>query len=209
MAYRVLIIILVVLGFGANALAGIKNLGIIGKTYTIAEPDALEEIHSKAGAIDWQKTIQSPETIEKLKNFKPEGIPKLPRATHDRTFLVDLTYTLDFDIPNGKGGILYPAGYTYNPLDYVEYPRTLVVFDAADPDQMNWVESSGYAREHDTRLLITDGTYYEASSRLGRHVYSAMPVIIERLKLKAVPSIIRQRGNKMEVSEIGIAPVEK
>ena len=204
MKINITIILLIVLGFAPYTLGSTKNLGVIGKTYPIAEADALQEIQSKAASIDWQKVIQSPENLEKLRNFKPKDIPKLPRAIDDRTFLVDMTYTLEFDIPNGKGGILYPTGYTFNPLDYMDYPRTLVVFDAADPEQVEWVGRSDFARDINARLLITDGTYFEIRTRLDRHVYFAMPTIIKRLQLQAVPSVIRQKGNKMEVKEIGI-----
>ena len=120
-----------------------------------------------------------------------------------------MAYTLEFDIPNGKGGILYPAGHTFNPLDYMDYPRTLVVFDAADPEQIKWVEMSAFARDINTRLLITDGTYLKTRNRLNRHVYFAMPTIINRFQLQAVPSVIRQKGNKMEVTEIDIAKTKE
>ena len=198
-------VLVIALGFSVNAAGSIKSLGVVGKTYSIAETDALQEIESRAASIDWQKAIQSNENFEKLKNFKPKNIPKLPRAIHDRTFLVDMTYTLDFDIPNGKGGILYPAGYTFNPLDYLDYPRTLVVFDASDPEQMKWVENSDFAGNMNTRLLITDGTYDDTRTRLNRHVYFAVPTVINRFELQAVPSVIRQKGNQMEVNEIDIA----
>jgi conjugal transfer pilus assembly protein TraW len=209
MKINITIILLIVLGFASYAFGSIKNLGVHGKTYSIAETDALQEIESRAASIDWQKAIQSNENLEKLKNFKPRNIPKLPRAIHDRTFLVDMTYTLELDIPNGKGGILYPAGYTFNPLDYMHYPRTLVVFDAADPEQIKWLEASAFAKDINTRLLITDGTYFETRNRLSRHVYFAMPTILKRFQLQAVPSVIRQKGNQMEVTEIDIAKTKE
>ena len=204
-----LLTLVMIFGLTANASASIKHLGVPGKTYTIVETDALQEIESKAASIDWQKAIQSNKNLEKLKSFKPKDIPKLPRAIHDRTFLVDMTYTLEFDIPNGKGGILYPAGYSFNPLDYLDYPRTLVVFDAADPEQIEWLEASAFARDINTRLLITDGTYLETQTRLNRHVYFAMPTIIKRFQLQAVPSVVRQKENKMEVTEIDVAKTKE
>ena len=204
-----LLTLVMIFGLTASASANIKHLGVLGKTYAIAEADALQEIESKAASIDWQKAIQSSKNLEKLKSFKPKDIPKLPRARHDRTFLVDMTYILEFDIPNGKGGILYPAGYSFNPLDYLDYPRTLVVFDAADPEQLKWLEASAFSRDINTRLLITDGTYLETRNRLNRHVYFAMPTIINRFQLQAVPSVIRKKGNKMEVTEIDIAKTKE
>ncbi len=206
---KIIIMVLISIAFSAHAFAGIKKLGVMGQIYPIAELDALHEIRIKAAGIDWGKMIQSPENLKKLKNYRPKDVPKLPRAIHNRTFLVDMTYTLDFDIPNGKGGILYPAGYTFNPLDYIDYPRTLVVFDADDSEQMQWMETSGYAKDLNTRLLITDGTYFEVRSRIKRHVFFAMPAIVKRFQLQAVPSVIRQKGDKMEVKEIAIVSKKK
>ena len=61
----------------------------------------------------------------------------------------------------------------------MDYPRTLVVFDAADPEQLKWLEASALSRDINTRLLITDGTYLKTRTRLSRHVYFAMPTIIQ------------------------------
>ena len=38
-------------------------------------------------------------------NIVPENLVKLPAAKENRAFLVDMTYTLDVDLPDGKGGI--------------------------------------------------------------------------------------------------------
>ena len=204
MKLRTALYCLILFGLVSNGWANVKELGIMGKTYSISESDALQEIRSRAAAVDWQALLRSPENLEKLRNFKPDGIPKLPRAIEDRSFFVDMTYTLEFDIPNGMGGILYPAGYAFNPLDYIDYHGTLVVFDAADPEQIKWVEDSGYAANFSARLLITDGSYRQTASRIDRHVYFAVPAIVNRLQLRSLPSVIRQKGNKMEVQEIGI-----
>ncbi|BBO87525.1 hypothetical protein [Desulfosarcina ovata] len=209
MRAKIAIAAVIVACAASQATAGIRNLGIMGKTYPVVELDALVEIRNKAAGIDWQGILQSPENLRKLRNYRPEGLPRLARARVDRTFLVDMTYTLDFDIPNGRGGILYPAGYTFNPLDYIDYPRTIVVVDASDPEQVDWLESSGHAADPNTRLLITDGIYLDVSSRIDRHVFFVMPAIAKRLQLQAVPAVIRQKGGKMEVREIAIAPKKK
>ncbi len=193
----------------SKASAGVKNLGLIGRVYAIAEQDALQEIKAKAAGIDWEKLIRSKQNLEKIRRFRPDGIPKLPRVGQDRTFEVDMTYRLEFDIPDGKGGILYPAGYTFNPLDYVDYPRTLVIIDAEDPDQMAWLTKSGHVGDSKTRILITGGVYDEVRSRLKRHVFFAMPELLKRLHVRAVPSVIRRNKDKMEVKEIALADSKK
>jgi conjugal transfer pilus assembly protein TraW len=45
------------------------------------------------------------------------------------------------------------------------------------------------------------------SKRISRPLFYADRKIIDRLKLKAVPSVIRQKGRLMEVLEIYVLPV--
>jgi conjugal transfer pilus assembly protein TraW len=115
-----------------------------------------------------------------------------------------LTYTTEIDVPDGKGGILYPKGYTFNPLDYVTYPKTLVIIDGTDPEQVKWFAASEYDKRLDATLLLTEGNFGTVSKRIRRPLFYADRKIIERLKLKAVPSIIRQKGRLMEVTEVAL-----
>jgi conjugal transfer pilus assembly protein TraW len=112
-----------------------KHLGTFGATYSIVEKDALEEIRDKARTTNWERAFSREMWEKKLRAYRPSELKALPRAERENVFTVDLTYTLDFDIPDGKGGILYPKGYTFNPLDYVSFPNTLVFIDGSDPIQ--------------------------------------------------------------------------
>mgnify|MGYP000439194096 CR=1 FL=1 len=138
----------------------VRDLGTVGTTYPVAEPDALEEILEAARKVDWSKVFDRSKWAERLRSFKPPQLPELPRAARDRVRPVDLTWTLPFDIPrvNEKGeivGILYPRGYAFNPLDYVTYPGVLVILDGEDPLQLSWFERSPYFDDPKARLLIT------------------------------------------------------
>jgi conjugal transfer pilus assembly protein TraW len=115
-----------------------------------------------------------------------------------------MTYSLDFDIPDGKGGILYPKGYQFNPLDYVPFNQTLVVIDGEDPDQVDWLKASPLVKRPDTLILLTGGAFSEIGQGLGRAVFYATRQIVKRFQLKAVPSVIRRDGRMMEVEEIEI-----
>ena len=42
-----------------------------------------------------------------------------------------MTYTTEIDVPDGKGGILYPKGYTFNPLEYLTYSKTIIVINGS------------------------------------------------------------------------------
>lgn len=119
-----------------------KDLGIAGNTYPITEPDALQEIQEKAKTINVNKHMNKAKLEKKAKEFKPADLSVLKPASVDRSFTVDLTYTLDFDITDGKGAIVYPKGYTFNPLTYIKYNKTIVVIDGNSKKQLEWFENS-------------------------------------------------------------------
>jgi conjugal transfer pilus assembly protein TraW len=182
-----------------------KVLGTFGMTYRISERDALTEIEERSRQVDWNKVLDK----RKVENYQgPPDRMNLPRAKRNRIFPVDMTYTTEIDVPDGKGGILYPKGYTFNPLDYVTYPKTLVVINGNDPAQVKWLAASEYDKRLDVTLLLTEGNFGTVAQRVSRPVFYADRKIVERLKLKAVPSVIKQNGRLMEVTEVAL-PVGK
>ena len=178
------------------------DLGTHGKTYSVVEPDALAEIKKQAGKVDWEKAIDKKKILNSAKNFKPSDLKKTRTAKKQKTYTVDMTYTLDFNITDANGGIIYPKGYRFNPLDYINYNKTLVIINAAIPKHVEWLVSSGYAKNINTMVLITDGSYYETMKRLKRPVYFANATLMERFQVSAVPAVVRQYGNMMQVTEV-------
>jgi len=175
-------------------------LGTVGRTYPIAEKDAVTELQERASQIDWKHMYSK----VRPENYRPEGLKDIPRARKSRSFLVDMTYTLDADIPDGKGGILYPAGYTFNPLDYVSFDKTLVVIDGTDSEQVSWFASSKYRGKTDVMLLITNGSAMGLQKRLKQPVFYATQPILQRFALVAVPSVIHSKDRLMEVVEVAL-----
>jgi len=186
----------------SNVCGKIKDLGTVGRVYAIAEKDCLNEIREKAKKLDWDKIRK--EGIEEVKKYKPEDLVQLPKATQNKTFLVDMSYTLGNDIPDKDGKIIYPKGYRFNPLKYIDYPITLVIIDGNDNNQVDWFQDSKYAKDYRVRLLITDGYYVDLRQKLKRPVYYANRLIVERLQLDRLPCIVNQKGVHMEVKEIAI-----
>lgn len=201
--YINILLIMIVFAASAPASAAVKDLGTFAETYPIAEKDALEEIQEKAKDIDPQSLIDPVEAESKILNFKPETL-SLPKATKDRQFLVDMTYTLDIDVPDKDGNIVYPAGYQFNPLERMTNPMTYIFINANDKDQVNWFLNSPYKNNLSYRLLITEGEYFDLSEQLGRPVYYALTKITERFQLEYLPSIVSQYEQFMKVTEVNI-----
>jgi conjugal transfer pilus assembly protein TraW len=53
-------------------------------------------------------------------------------------------------------------------------------------------------------VLLTEGAYDNLESKLDRPLFYADQHIVERLRLSAVPAVVRQNGTVMEVREIDI-----
>lgn len=186
-----------------------KDLGIKGTVYPIIERDALEEIEEQANRVDWGKLFDKKANDRRIKNYKPSNIVHLSRSKINRVRTVNISYALEFDIPDGKGGILYPKGFLFNPLDYLLYPNTIVVINGADREQVEWFKHSAHFDSSTCVLWITDGNYYDLSGELGRPVYYANDFIVRRFELQFVPCLIVQKGNRLEVTEIDVESYSK
>ncbi len=192
------------------AVSHAKDLGVFGAVYAIAEKDALIEIEERAAKRNLNQMVNKDELTKKLKNYTPEdlkSVKDLPPPRKERTFLVDMTYTLEQDIADDKGNVVYLKGYTFNPLDYVTYPNTIVILNGNSPGQVGWFKKSAYSRDLRTKLVITDGSYSDLSKTLKRPVFYATSAMIDVFQIKAVPSVVHQKGTMMEVNEIAV--VEK
>lgn len=177
----------------------IKNLGTVGETYPIIEPDIIAEL--KENAVQHQ--LSREEIVQRIRTYRPHNLQHLPRAGEDKTTLVDMTYTLDRDLLDGDGKVLYPKGFTFNPLDYVPFTGGMVVLDATDPKQMKWFKNSPYFDNHLARLFITGGSAQDLVNAFKRPVFYLTEPIATRLKIEAVPAVVVPRGKNMVVRIIG------
>lgn len=184
--------------------AEIKDQGYFGNVYDIKERDALQEIESFMASMDNDGTkpiINKEITESKIKNYKPDGLISVPRATESRTRFIRPEHTLEMDIKDDKGNILYPKGYKFSPLDYVQNPRTYIAINANDPIQVEWFKKSEYSKKIDVTLLITEGSYYDLSKSVSNVVYYCLPEIHKGFQIEKVPSIIKQEGNQLKIVE--------
>lgn len=182
-----------------------KDLGVVGKTYPIVEPDIILEMKQKMAN---QERLNSAMLRNKLRDYKPADLHELPKATKDNQKIVDMTYTLPADLLDADGKIIYPKGFTFNPLDYVTFRRGLVILNGNDSEQLRWFEKSPYYESHQAMLLITDGSAYDLISKLQRPVFYLTKDIATRLRLVAVPSVVIQEQDKMQIFEFEVKPTK-
>lgn len=169
----------------------------IGRTWAIAEPDAMAEIEARAATVPPDLAARfGPRT-----NWSAMRSAHLAPATHARTRFVVPFYTLDQEVRLPDGRLLYPKGFTFNPLSYVSLPQKLVI---VQPRDLGW--ALRVAAPADFILLAAGGPRDADAISLGEQHRRALFILEERVKqrlgLTVAPVIVRQVGQKLELSEV-------
>ena len=192
-------LILALLAGVSMARAGeIVRLEPVGPTSAVIETDLVDELRQRAVNVD----------VEQLRSaqaqYQPANLQALPRATKDTTTRVDLTHTLEQDLVDTQGTILYPAGFTFNPMRYVSLSGALVVIDGSDPEQVAWFKGSPYGTNRRALLLLSGGLATTLRDELRRPVAYLTEDIAQRLQLRAVPSVVVERDNQLMIREVSL-----
>ena len=198
MRSEVLILALLLAGVSPALAKEIVRLEPVGPTSAVIETDLVDELRQRAVSVD----------VEQLRSaqvhYQPANLHDLPRATKDTTTMVDLTHTLEEDLVDAQGTILYPRGFTFNPLRYISLTGALVVIDGSDPEQVAWFKGSSYGANHRALLLLSGGLAATLRDELGRPVAYLTEDIAQRLQVRAVPSVVVERDNQLVIREVSL-----
>ena len=196
MRSEVLILALLLAGVSPTRAGEIVRLEPVGPTSAVIETDLGEVLRQGAVRVD----------VERLRSaqvrYQPANLQALPRAEKDTTTMVDLTHTLEEDVQDANGQVLYPAGFTFNPLRYVSLSGALVVIDGSDPEQVAWFKGSPYGANRRALLLLSGGLAAALRDELQRPVAYLTEDLAQRLQLRAVPSVVMEQDQHLTVREV-------
>jgi conjugal transfer pilus assembly protein TraW len=165
----------------------------IGRTWPIAEPDALAEIEAKANALPPDMSAK----FGPRSNWSAMRAAALGNARESRVRDVVPFHTLEFDITLPDGRVLYPKGFTFNPLAFVSLPQRLIV---VHPRDLGW--ATHYARPADF-VLVTAGDAISLSEETGQTIFILEERVKTRLGLTVAPVVVQQVGQKLQLTEFG------
>ena len=174
----------------------IVQLEPVGPISAVIETDLGEALRQRAVRVD----------VEQLRHaqarYQPANLHALPRATKDSSITVNLSHTLEEDVQDANGQVLYPRGFTFNPLRYVTLSGALVVLDGSDPEQVAWFKGSPYGANRRALLLLSGGLAAALRDELQRPVAYLTEDIAQRLQLRAVPSVVMEQDQHLTVREV-------
>ena len=200
----VVILFAVLIGVVNNKSWGSVDLGVYGKVYEINEPDWLKEVLKKAKLAEENGILEEKinEKKEAIKRYlkRPKGVD-LEFAKENSHRLFDPTYTLERDIANEYGEVIYPAGYTFNPLNYMTWNKRLCLINGDREAEVEWAYKSCQNVVKD-RIILTKGCFSCVQEKFDQKIYfDQYQMIIKKFNIKKTPSAISQFKKMILIKE--------
>ena len=170
-----------------------------GAVYEVAEEDGLMQLKKEVARLD-EKALQEnfKHRLSALVTDLPES--DLPAAEANETHEVEPVYELPFDVPDPETGqVLYPAGYSYNPLDYIpgNLPFSLLLVNGKRKTELAWL-GKNHSRFGQVTVAAIGGNVIELSRIIGRPVFSGR-AIAETGWCPGTPCLVTRDGTKLKV----------
>ena len=183
------------------------ELGVVGPTYEITEPDLIEVIQARL-----KRMAATGELARKQMEYRnkviggieaPRAVPGIRTTEEPRTYHVDPTQTVDRDIRNAEGAMLYARGVKVNPLDYVSLTRKLLFFDARDSRQVAFAKRRLNDLSGKSKPILVAGEPLKLMRAWKQTVYYDQGgSLVRRLGIRQVPAIVSQDGQRLRIDEV-------
>ncbi len=203
--FRHTIFLAAFLGLAPAAYA--ENLGAIGPTYPIAEKNLLEVIMSrlraKEASGELKRLEQEARDRASVAVNSPKPVAGLRRAEAPRTFYFDPSFTLQTNVVDERGAVLFPAGTRKNPLEVVSLSKHLLFFDARDPRQVERARELIDRYQGKVKPILVGGSYLDLMKRWNKQVfYDQDGTLVRKFGITAVPAIVSQEGQRLRIDEV-------
>lgn len=181
-----------------------KDFGIQGQTFPIKEQNLKNVLQAKAEHL-------SQEDVEKCARRLGEKIQEkgglfkkvswIKEATHYSSFFYDPSTSLEEDILDAEGRVLFAKGSKINPLDHVTLDSGLLFFNGENPKHIKWAES----QEGEFKWILTNGNPLKLQEEKESSVFFDQGGFYsKRFQIKRIPCRITQAGKVLLVEEIPI-----
>lgn len=188
-------------------LANAEDLGVIGKTYDIAERDLIEVIKDKLRHMEKTGELAKRQTEYKNRVMSgiehPRPIPGIQATETANTHYYDPSIVTDKDIADATGKILYPRGTRVNPLDYIGWNKYLLFVDARDQKQLDMSKRIMATSDKPVKLVLVAGEPLNLMRKWKKQVYYDQGgILARRFAITQVPAIVRQEGRRLRIDEL-------
>lgn len=196
-------------GFGWLSKQEAGDLGQRGPVFGIDEPDMIEEMQRRMKEFDWQKEKQR--AIDNFWAHQNDSVT-LPVAEKNSERRINTSIISTQDIFHPDGRLIIKKGQTINPQALMPMRHVYIVFDATNKRQVEIAKKIGdetLTQQKPVIYLFSKVNtnkgwkhYNETTALMNAPIYKLNKAIVDRFKIKALPSIVEGRGDSIVVKEI-------
>jgi len=178
----------------------VEDYGTEGEVFPIKETDIRQVMlkHWKAEMEKWRK-----ETRKKIERYydKDAGFAY---DTSYREYICTPQYTLPEAIRDKNGRVVYPKGYTFNPLEYMKIPFEICFVTDKELDFLPRLEKKDIYTHRELwsgrMYVLVKGNAWKLREK-GYLVwdYGISKDWIERMCVKEVPACVKQVGKQLKI----------
>lgn len=185
------------------------DLGVIGPTYEISEPHLLKMIEQRLREKERTGELKRLEEEAKARGIEtvtnPSPVSGIRTTQTARTFYVDPSFTLDRNILDAQGRLLFPAGTRKNPLEIVSLSKHLLFFDGRDRRQVARARELMAVYQGRVKPILTGGSYLDLMKSWRIPVYyDQQGLLTRRFGIHQVPALVSQEGQRLRIDELEI-----
>lgn len=189
-----------------------------GEVFEISERDILEIAKERVARIDWERKKE--EALNRFWERQQDHYVSLPLAQKSTERIVDPSIVLNRDVYGADGSVVFKAGQKFNPFDRMPFTKTVIVFNASIPKEVEAVAKLVKEEQSQNRnvlLLVTEfkssGAFEQIKSMNDswrEPVYLLTPELKERFQIRATPTVVRADNKKkiFNVQEISLLAEE-
>lgn len=205
--YLAILVAAVAIAHTASAL----DLGVIGPTYPVAERHLLQQIQERLREKERSGELRAIEETARQRAVdrvnSPLPVPGLQTTQVARTFYLDPTFTLPYNVLDPEGRLLFAAGTRKNPLEVVRLSRRLLFFDARDRRQVRQARALMATHGGLVKPILTAGSYLDLMRTWRTPVYyDQQGLLTRRFGIRQVPALVSQEGLQLRVDELETIP---
>jgi len=151
----------------------------IGRTWDIVEPDPLKEAQKRAESV-------SPEKLKPKNSFRDRLAAKgVFRTITPKNRHYTPTYTLERQIVDKDGAVLYPSGFKFNPIKYMQHYKSRIIII----DQQDAAIVKKFLKASDV-VIVNNGDLKEVSVLLNRKITMLDILTAESMDITRIPVVV-------------------
>lgn len=190
-----------------------------GEVFEISERDIQEIAKERIARIDWERKKE--EALNRFWERQQDHYISLPFAQQSSERIVDPSIVLNRDVFGADGSVIFKAGQKFNPFDRLPFTKTVIVFNASMPKEVEAVAKLVKEEQSQNRnvlLLVTEfkssGAFEQIKSMnesWREPVYLLTPELRERFQIRVTPTVVRGDNERkiFRVKEIDLTTADR